>query len=857
MLRANFASALGGLRRIVFVAGEAGIGKTTAVELFLEESAAAHPLVFGRGQCVEHSGSGMAFLPVLEALERICRSDARARVLGVLREHAPTWLAQLPASLAADDRDELERRVQGATQERRFRELAQALELLTADDPLALWFEDLHWCDPETVALISFLARRTEEARLLIIGTYRPVEAIVHQHRIKALAQELHAQGTAATLLLPFLSSAAIEGYLRQRFDGGNGLPIGELTEALQSRTEGNPLFLVRVVDYAVAQGILAFHGDQWQLTSTAADLAALFPSSLRELIGQQLAQVTDEERQVLEAASVVGEEFALADVAAALELAPEVVERGCENLARQRHLLVLGEPEKWPDGTLTLRTRFVHALYRQAIQDQILPTRPPTWHARIGARRAAAFGADTAPIAAELADHFQRAGDLVRAIEFHAEAGRYAMRHQAHRVAATQYTAALELLGRLPGTPERARHEAELQVALGVAYMVVSGYSAPEVERAYARAGELCEGLGEAGPLFPTLYGLWRFHLTRGELRTSRPIAERMLLLARQMDDAGIRLQAHQALALNDFFQGEFAPADEHLQQSLALYDPREHRAHLFQYGHDPAVLSLCFRGWTLWLLGFPDQALRVSVEAVSLARKIGYAPSLVQALHGESLVRRWRGEWSEAGPRSQEAVNLAVQHELPYLLSIATNGLGVATAELGQAEDGLAYLRRGLDMYLRTGARVGLIQILIATAEALAKLGRYDEASRALSEAQERDQASGAGSFAAEAARLRGVLLLCQAEPRPPSRRRRKPSGGDAAPEAEACFLQALAIARKQGARGWELRAATNLAVLWGRLGRSREAHELLAGILGWFTEGADTMDLRNARTSLAQLG
>src|SRR5262249_33539553 len=210
VLRDALERALGGRRRIVLVTGEAGIGKTTAVELFLEEASAARHLVTGRGQCVEHAGSGMAYLTVLEALERICRSDAGARVLAVLRQHAPTWLVQLPVSLAPDDRDDLEHSMRAATQERRFRELAQALELLTVDDPLALWLEDLHWCDPETVALLSFLARRTEPARLFIIGTYRAADVVVHQHRIKALAQELHAQGSGAMVLLPFLRPAAI-----------------------------------------------------------------------------------------------------------------------------------------------------------------------------------------------------------------------------------------------------------------------------------------------------------------------------------------------------------------------------------------------------------------------------------------------------------------------------------------------------------------------------------------------------------------------------------------------------------------------------------------------------------------------
>ena len=281
MLRDALDRTLEGQRRIVFVTGEAGIGKTTAVELFLEESAAAQPLVFGRGQCVEHSGSGMAFLPVLEALERICPLRARsARARGAARRTPRRGWCSYPVSLAPDDRADLEQSAQTATQERRFRELAQALELLTVDDPLALWLEDLHWCDPETVALLSFLARRTEPARLLIIGTYRAVEVIVHQHRIKALAQELHAHGTAAMVLLPFLSPrrsrrTCASASRRRRLAGRAISP-----RPCRIGPKGSPLFMVRVLDYAVAQGILALNGDQWQLATTAADLATLFPTA-------------------------------------------------------------------------------------------------------------------------------------------------------------------------------------------------------------------------------------------------------------------------------------------------------------------------------------------------------------------------------------------------------------------------------------------------------------------------------------------------------------------------------------------------------------------------------------------------
>src|SRR5262245_23239356 len=562
-----------GQRRFVFVTGEAGIGKSTAVEVFLEQAEAERQLVVGRGQCVEHAGSGMAYLPVLEALERLCNSEAGPRVLAIFRQHAPTWLAQLPAALTPEEVDAVQRNTQGATQERRFRELARALEVLSAELPLVLWFEDLHWCDPETITLLSFLARRTEPARLYVIGTYRPVEVIVHQHPVKALTQELHAQGIGAVVLLPFLPPAAIAAYVRQRFASGDHLPLQDLAHALPRRTEGNPLFMVRVVDYAVTRRIITEGDDGWQLTTTQDELETVFPASLQDLIAQQLAQVTDEERQVLEAASVVGKEFTLAEVTAALQVEPEVVDQCCETLIRQRQLLHAGEPEHWPDGTVTVHARFGHVLDRDAIYGQLLPTRRLMWHGRIGARKATAYGAHTEPVAAELAVHFARAGKVPEAIGYYAQAGQGALLQQAHQVAAAQYAAGLELLTRLPDTPERAQQEVGLQVALGVTRMATKGDAAPEVAQAYAQALAVCQTLSEAPQRFPTLYGLWGFHLTRAEYHTARPLGERMLRLAQRAQDAGLLLQARQAVALTHYCLGEFVAAREHLQQALLLY--------------------------------------------------------------------------------------------------------------------------------------------------------------------------------------------------------------------------------------------------------------------------------------------
>jgi tetratricopeptide (TPR) repeat protein len=220
----------------------------------------------------------------------------------------------------------------------------------------------------------------------------------------------------------------------------------------------------------------------------------------------------------------------------------------------------------------VTIRARFGHALHRHAIYDQLLPTRRLMWHARIGVRKAAAWEVDTRPIAAELAAHFSRAGDLQRAIRYHVEAGQVAWRQQAHHVAAAQYTAALEMVARLPDTPERARQEAGIWMSLGEACMAAKGYAAPEVEQAYAQALALCQKTAEAPHLFPTLYGLWGFHLTRGECRTAQELGERMLRVAQQGRDGDLLVQAHQAVGLTCYFRGENLPARNHLQQALDL---------------------------------------------------------------------------------------------------------------------------------------------------------------------------------------------------------------------------------------------------------------------------------------------
>jgi hypothetical protein len=277
------ATALRGVRQVGFVTGEAGLGKTTLVEAFVAEPGDHGPLWIGRGQCVEHYGAGEAYLPVLEALGRLCRGPGGQEVVALLGQQAPTWLVQMPGLVRAADLEMLRRRMVGATRERMLRELAEALELLTARQPLVLVLEDLHWSDPSTLDLLAVVARRQEPARLLLIGTYRPPEVRRRAHPLHSVTQELQLHGRGVELPLTLLSEGAIAAYLASHLPG---LPLLEhMTRLVHQRTEGNPLFMVALVASWLTQGLLLEQDGVWALPAGIEALQDSVPASLRQMI--------------------------------------------------------------------------------------------------------------------------------------------------------------------------------------------------------------------------------------------------------------------------------------------------------------------------------------------------------------------------------------------------------------------------------------------------------------------------------------------------------------------------------------------------------------------------------------------
>jgi predicted ATPase len=567
-LQQRWALACQGVRQVVCITGEAGIGKTTLVDAFVAQVTPTTPMWIGRGQCIEQHGTGEPYLPLLEALGRLGRTPDGNRLVALFHQYAPSWLVHLPALVSDAETEALWRRAGGATRERMLRELAEAVEALTTERPLVMVLEDLHWSDVSTLDWLAYVARRREATRLLVLGTYRPVDAVVYGHPIHLVSQEIQRHGQGVELGLGYLPETAITAYLAQRFKERK-LPA-ELVRALHQRTTGNPLFLVAVVDTLVRQGTLREEVVGGDLEVSKVDV----PDSLRQLMEQQLTQLPPAVQALLEAASVAGKEFAVAAVAAAVEQAVDVVEEHCAALARQGQFLQACGTDAWPDGTVAVRYGFRHDLYRETLYARVPMGRRVRWHRQIGLRLEAGYGTQARELAAELAAHFVRGQETARAVQYLQYAGEQAVQRSAHQEALVHLTTGLELLATLPETLTRAQQELDLRIALGPALVATKGPAAPEVEQTYARARALCTQVGETPQLFSILRGLCRFYTTRGALQTARQLGEQLLRLAEREADPAPRLEAHEMLGSTLFYLGEFAAARMPLEQGIALTD-------------------------------------------------------------------------------------------------------------------------------------------------------------------------------------------------------------------------------------------------------------------------------------------
>jgi class 3 adenylate cyclase/predicted ATPase len=841
LLLERWEQAKAGHGQVVLLTGDAGIGKSRLVHT-LKDHTANEPHTRWECRSVEYA-QNTALYPLTELFQRLLQwqhdatpdekfahlEQALSQYLLPLEATVPLLAPVLSLPCPEDRYAPLALSPQRQRQKTLETMVAILLEL-AAHQPVLFILEDLHWTDPTTLEWLNLVLDQTPTAAMLVLLTCRPHFQPAWHHRSYITA-----------MTLPHLSPVQVEQIVNRMIDGKT-FPH-EVLAPIVEKTDGVPLFVEELMKAILESGQLTVRDGHYECTGAFATFT--IPATLQDSLMARLDRLVTA-KAVAQYAAVIGRQFPYALLQAVSQLDEATLQRELGRLVGAEIVYQRGLP---PHSTYV----FKHALIQDAAYASLLKSTRQHYHQRIAQVLEAQFPETTAAQPELLAYHLTEAGLMGQAIPYWQRAGERAVQHSANVEAISHLTQALALLQTLPATPAHAQHELEVHLALGTPLVLTKGHAAPEVETTYARAYELCQQLGDTPQLFSALLGLRRYYFMRGELPTARDLAEQLLRLAQRLNDRGLVVRAHHTLEEDLLFLGEFAQVCAHAEQGMALYDPTAHRTHMFRYGNDSGVGCRVFGAQALWALGYPDQALQRSDEALAWAQELAHPFNLVFALTSAARLHLFRREPHRVLTWADAAVALAREQSFAQFLAQASMLRGWALAEQGQVAAGLAQIRQGMAAWRATGAHprpfdcawlAGVYEQMAEPAEGL----------RVLAEAQAVAETRREQFWEAELHRLRGALVL-------QSGGRAQPSGVSTPQmeeaEAERCFCQALDIARRQQAKSLELRAAMSLSRLWQRQGKRAEAYALLAPVYGWFTEGFDTADLQEARVLLDELG
>ena len=830
---------------LVCVSGEAGIGKSTLIDEFLFSlNVIRSPCNVARGRCSERLADGEAYLPVIEALDSLLHSSGADSVSRILRTLAPSWFLELAPVRHQDS--SMNRLVdsKAVSQERLKREFFAFLQEECRHRPLLLVLEDVHWIDTSTVDLLAYVTSRIETVPLLVVVTYRPGEMIERQHPLLQLRRDLEGRGLSRELNLNYLAKPDVESYLALEFPGNRFPP--SFAEFLWQRTEGNPLFMVDLVRNLRDRNIIVPEQGRWLLSQPVGELGGDVPVSVRSMIQRKIDRLSEQDRRLLQAASVEGAEFHSVVLAAAISADAAEVEEHLENIEHIHYFVQrIGEKE-FPDGTLTLHLRFVHVLYQNALYATLSPTRRTVLSAATANTLLRLHAGTQVNVAHQVALLFESARDFARSAEFFQMAAERAAGVFANQEAVTLSRKGLEILAKVSPSLEKTQKELSLQVTLGPALVSTKGFANKEVEQAYTRVRQLCAELGQNQHLFPALWGLWNFFEVKGQVGTALQLAQQMLELAKESKDTALLLEANYAMGDTLFWAGDFERSLGHLEDALKLYERPKHHSLAFVYGgYDPAVASLAFAAWDLWMVGRSDQAVVRSEESIALANTLHQPFSQAVALAFAAMLHHWRQDPASTRQFAEQTVALCSEHGIAIFLEMGKILLGWARNQESEDQDGVKLIRDAIADWHASGAELVIPQFQQVLASALARRGLYEEALMAIDEALAVISSTGDRSSEADCWRWRGELLW-----------RSMPATGADRPSAEDCLEKAIAIARQQKAVSLELRAQVRLSHLLARRGDVEMAYQSLLEIRRNFQEGFDTADLKHAEQLINEL-
>jgi class 3 adenylate cyclase/predicted ATPase len=834
LLLRRWSRAKRGEGQVVLVSGEAGIGKSRLTAALLERLS-GEPHTRLRYFCSpQHTDS--AFYPIIGQMERAAglahddkpqakldKLDAVLAQTSTSTEDAALFAEML--SLASDGRYPALELAPEQRRQRTLEALTIQLAELARQQPVLMIVEDAHWTDPTSLEAFGRTVDRIKTLPVLLIVTFRPEfnAPWAGQSQVTSLALNRLGKREAATIVA--------------RLAGNKALPADVLAEIVE-RTDGIPLFVEEMTKAVLEK---ESEGAARRTVAALPSLALAVPASLHASLMARLDRLGPA-KEMAQIGSAIGREFCHALLTSVARKSEAELGSALERLVQAGLMFRQGVP---PQASYL----FKHALVQDAAYGTMLREPRRALHARIAETIESQFGriAETQP--ETLARHCNEAGLIEKAAGLWGKAGQRSLARSALVEAVTQFTRALEQIATLPGTAALRREQIEFQVALITPLIHVKGYAAAETKAAAEQARlmiEQAEALGEPPEdpllLFSVLYAFWAANFVAFKGDVICDLAAQFLALAEKKRATAPLMIGHRLMGLSLLFTGDIATARAHLEQTIALYDPAEHRPLATRFGQDVGVGALSYRSFAQWLLGYSDAALRDADDALKKAREMGQTATLMYALARATTPYTLCGNYAAVATQAQELVALAEEKGSRLWKAVGMMNQGSASALAGKASDAIEMLSSGIAAFRTTGATLHLPLQLPHLACAHAELGQFEEAWRCIGEAMTAVETTKEKWCEAEVHRVAGEIALKSPEPE--------------VAKAQMHFERALAVAHQQQAKSWELRAAMSMARLWRDQGKPQQGRELLAPVYGWFTEGFDTLDLKQAKALLNEL-
>jgi serine/threonine protein kinase/predicted ATPase len=836
LLKDRWEHAQEGLSQVVLLIGEPGLGKSRLVHTLKQfilgqaaEGEVDSPVIEWR--CSPHFHN-TALYPAINFYERALafgrEQPPQARLehlvhrleqYGVARpETVPLWasLLSLPATegYPANPLSPVRQR------EETFRVMLEWLRVQAARRPVLFVVEDLHWVDASTLEFLGQFLAGGQHDSILTLLTFRP-----------EFQAPWPALGHQTSLALTRLTRRQVADLMRKKL--GSDVPQA-LIEQLHDRAGGVPLF---VEEFAK---VIEESADRQPAGVGDAQAQALpkreIPSSLQDLVMARLDRM-DDERELAQLAATLGREFTYDMLAAVASEDEPTLHAGLAKLVQAEILYPKGSP---PRCTYI----FKHALLEDALYNALVKSKRQQFHERIARALEQRFPQTTETQPELLAHHCSEAGLKAQAAGYRLKAGLRSHERAAESEAIGHLTKGLALSETLEATRAHDELKLKLLTALAPAYIAIRGYAAPEVGPILHQAGELCRRIGDEPQQFGIMLGNWEWHLVRGELQTSVGLAVDGMALAEHLGDPGMRMEALLMPGATMFYRGRLADARACFERAVTEYDDRERTRFWTAYsGHNAGVTHRCYLALVLWHLGYPDQALRLDRETRELARSIGHAFSTGHAIDFTAFLGHYCRLGAETLEAAEEELALATDQGFQLWHACGTIHKGAGMLLQNRREEALPVLLKGLSAFRATGAEVRVPSYLGMLGQAYTQAGCFEDARKVLGEALAVADKNDERCHEAELHRLKGELVLAESP--------------DQVSAAEDCFQRAIATARSQQSRAWELRATNSLARLWQRLGRGDEGHAALAAVYSTFTEGFTTPDLVDAGVLLKELG